>query len=451
MDWDEFRALAAQGNAAGDRGPLRAALDLVRGKPLTGLYWHWVDTVLIETMRDAIAGAAAQLAGLELAAGDPAAARRAARTGLAVRVEAEPLWRALMRAEDAEGSTAGVHAAYRSCLAAVSAVAPGAAPHRETAALYRDLARRPPGGPGRSPGSTAAGTRHDAGRRPPGTGGSAARGEAGNLPVPACAPPLAAAAPAAAAAPRPRPAPAAPRRAPRGRPCAGAPGRQLPAAEQDDADGRPRPRPRRRARPGGSRPALAGQRGPAAAGGGSADRGDRRPGGRRVAGAGRRPGTGPGAGPPGDGRAADHRRRPAGRAGQRGGDRVPGPVFPARPGDGPRTAAASLPAGSLLAAADIGAPAPPRGQAQLGVALKPGRYPPGLSPGQHVEVLATGPGGARPAGQGIVLSPGTPPRGAAGQAVVELQLPQQELPQVAAAAAAGQVTLAAVPADGGTR
>ena len=51
-----------------------------------------------------------------------------------------------------------------------------------------------------------------------------------------------------------------------------------------------------------------------------------------------------------------------------------------------RTAAAGLPAGSLLAAGDVGAPSPGRGQAWLGVALMPGRYPPGLSPGQHVGV-----------------------------------------------------------------
>jgi len=53
-----------------------------------------------------------------------------------------------------------------------------------------------------------------------------------------------------------------------------------------------------------------------------------------------------------------------------------------------RTAEASLPAGSLLAAGDVGAPSPGRRQAWLGVALGPGRYPPGLSPGQHVDVLA---------------------------------------------------------------
>jgi len=87
-----------------------------------------------------------------------------------------------------------------------------------------------------------------------------------------------------------------------------------------------------------------------------------------------------------------------------------------------RTAAASLPAGSLLAAGDIGAPGPARGLAQVGVALAPGRYPPGLAPGQHVEVLTAPPPGtagpARPAGRGTVVSVSI---AAPGKTVAELQ------------------------------
>ena len=119
------------------------------------------------------------------------------------------------------------------------------------------------------------------------------------------------------------------------------------------------------------------------------------------------------------------------------------------------TAAVTLPAGSLLAAGDIGVPPPARGQARLGVVLAPGRYPPDLSPGQHVEILATltpgttGPLPAPPAGQGLVLSlspapaPGTP-----GETVVELLVPQDLAPQAAAASAAGQISLAVIPAGG---
>jgi len=108
-----------------------------------------------------------------------------------------------------------------------------------------------------------------------------------------------------------------------------------------------------------------------------------------------------------------------------------------------RTAAAGLPAGSLLAPGDIGAPSPGRGQARLGVALAPGRYPPDLSPGQHVDILVPAgrcAGNARLAGQGVVLAVTAP---AAGQAVAELQVRQDAVPLIAAA---GQVSLAAIPA-----
>jgi hypothetical protein len=111
-----------------------------------------------------------------------------------------------------------------------------------------------------------------------------------------------------------------------------------------------------------------------------------------------------------------------------------------------RTATASLPAGSLLAAGDIGAPSSPgRGRAWLGVALKPGRYPPGLSPGQHAAPGGRAP--ARLAGYGVVLSVTTAPGpGAAAQMVAVLDLPRDVVPRVAAAAAAGRAVLAVIPA-----
>jgi len=117
-----------------------------------------------------------------------------------------------------------------------------------------------------------------------------------------------------------------------------------------------------------------------------------------------------------------------------------------------RTATAGLPAGSLLAAGDVGAPSPGPGQAWLGVALLPGRYPPGLSPGQHVDVLvAPAPGAdghapARVAGRGVVLwvtAAAVP--GAAGPSVVELDVPRDAVGLVAAASAAGRVSLAVIP------
>ena len=124
-------------------------------------------------------------------------------------------------------------------------------------------------------------------------------------------------------------------------------------------------------------------------------------------------------------------------------------------------ASTALPAGSLLAAGDIGAPPPAAGQAVLGVAVKPGQYPPDLAAGDTVDVLALpggpaggpGPGGsgqvALPAGQAVVVS--VTPQAAPGQTVVEIRVSQDAMPQVAAAAADGQIDLAAVPAGGGVR
>ena len=124
------------------------------------------------------------------------------------------------------------------------------------------------------------------------------------------------------------------------------------------------------------------------------------------------------------------------------------------------TAAVSMPAGTLLAGSDIGTPPPARGQVRLGVAVKPGQYPPDLAAGQDVDVLATpasgttgssssGPGAALPVGQAVVLSVSSASASSAtGETVVELQVSQDAMPQVAAANAAGQIALAAIPAGG---
>jgi hypothetical protein len=126
------------------------------------------------------------------------------------------------------------------------------------------------------------------------------------------------------------------------------------------------------------------------------------------------------------------------------------------------TAAASLPAGSLLAGSDIGTPPPASGQVRLGVALKPGQYPPDLAAGQDVDVLATpssstsgsssgsgSAGAALPVGQAVVLSVSpASASSASGDTVVELQVSQDAMPQVAAANAAGQIALATIPAGG---
>jgi hypothetical protein len=125
------------------------------------------------------------------------------------------------------------------------------------------------------------------------------------------------------------------------------------------------------------------------------------------------------------------------------------------------TAAASLPAGTLLAGSDIGTPPPVKGQVRLGVALKPGAYPPDLAAGQDVDVLATpaaaasgsSSSGAAPAalpvGEAVVLSVSpAAATGGSGDTVVEIQVAADAMPQVAAANAAGQIALATIPAGG---
>ena len=126
------------------------------------------------------------------------------------------------------------------------------------------------------------------------------------------------------------------------------------------------------------------------------------------------------------------------------------------------TAAVSMPAGSLLAGSDIGTPPPVKGQVRLGVALKPGQYPPDLAAGQDVDVLATpasgtassssgsgSAGAALPVGQAVVLSVSAPSAASSsGDTVVELQVPADAMPQVAAASAAGQIALATIRAGG---
>lgn len=124
------------------------------------------------------------------------------------------------------------------------------------------------------------------------------------------------------------------------------------------------------------------------------------------------------------------------------------------------TAAVSMPAGTLLTGSDIGTPPPLNGQVRMGVALKPGAYPPDLAAGQDVDVLATpqasasgsssgSASAALPVGQAVVLSvsPATAASGS-GDTVVEIQVSADAVPQVAAANAAGQIALATIPAGG---
>jgi DNA-binding SARP family transcriptional activator len=139
LDWDQFRTLTAHGFGERSVRDLRAAMALVRGQPLADCYHWWIDVALVETIRAEVVDAADLLAELELTAGDSRAACRAARSGLAAEPAAEQLWRALMRAEHAQGNPAGVAAAWTGCLDAIDEIAPGAEPHPDTERLYTEL------------------------------------------------------------------------------------------------------------------------------------------------------------------------------------------------------------------------------------------------------------------------------------------------------------------------
>jgi DNA-binding SARP family transcriptional activator len=139
FDWADFEELSERGIGERDPDCLRQAMTLIRGKPFTGCYHWWLDLAFTETVRAQIVDVAELLAELELAAGDPSASARAARTGLAGDVSAEQLWRALMRAEHAAGNLAGVREAWSRCLDTMTDIAADGEPHPDTAALYQQL------------------------------------------------------------------------------------------------------------------------------------------------------------------------------------------------------------------------------------------------------------------------------------------------------------------------
>ena len=133
-----------------------------------------------------------------------------------------------------------------------------------------------------------------------------------------------------------------------------------------------------------------------------------------------------------------------------------------------RTAGQPLPAGTLLTFAALGAAGQPgAGQAQVGVQVSAGQYPPSLAAGATVEVLDAPSSASRAPGlvrKGLAhrrrgrrrcrwgtrrcwasprerAPPGRPPWSSCSS-------PQPVVPLVTAAASAGQVTLALVPAGG---
>lgn len=126
-----------------------------------------------------------------------------------------------------------------------------------------------------------------------------------------------------------------------------------------------------------------------------------------------------------------------------------------------RTAAVPLVAGSLLTHAELGPSAALRpGQAEVALALKAGGFPPDLAAGEHVLVV-TAPasptarsgsaGGIAPLGPtpAVVLGVQAPGATGATDTVVSLQVRLADAPALADAAGAGLASLVVVPASGG--
>lgn len=139
LDWAEFTQLFQAGLDSGDQRNLAAAMALVRGRPLDGSRYWWLDASVTEIIIAQVVDAGLRLAESQLADGDAAGAATTARTGLLADPAAEQLSRVLMRAEHAAGSQAGVTSAWAACHEAIQAVDPAGSPQEETTELYRAL------------------------------------------------------------------------------------------------------------------------------------------------------------------------------------------------------------------------------------------------------------------------------------------------------------------------
>lgn len=119
-----------------------------------------------------------------------------------------------------------------------------------------------------------------------------------------------------------------------------------------------------------------------------------------------------------------------------------------------RPVAFSLPAGSLVTRAVLGLPqVPAQGKAIAAVGLKPGQFPPDLSPGTTVAVLTTPPQGATAGTQGgqtsswTAVVTGIATRETEQTTVVSLQLSESDA-RALASAPVGQLSVVAIAGGG---
>jgi hypothetical protein len=108
LDWTEFATLAKRGFAAGIDGlaDLESALRYVRGRPFAGVRsstYAFAEAVAQADIIPAVRDVADAVAGIRLAAGDPAAARAATAIGLLADPASEQLLRSALRAAHLRG------------------------------------------------------------------------------------------------------------------------------------------------------------------------------------------------------------------------------------------------------------------------------------------------------------------------------------------------------------
>ncbi|HEX4220228.1 MAG TPA: SAF domain-containing protein [Acidimicrobiales bacterium] len=126
-----------------------------------------------------------------------------------------------------------------------------------------------------------------------------------------------------------------------------------------------------------------------------------------------------------------------------------------------RPVAQPITSGSLLIPSDLGSSVgPPQGRAMVGLALKPGQYPPGVAAGERVLVVLGGGSGSAASGStgfspssssnaeaplaGTVVSVEQAPANSSESIIVSVQLAEGNGAAVASAASAGNVALAVV-------
>ena len=121
-----------------------------------------------------------------------------------------------------------------------------------------------------------------------------------------------------------------------------------------------------------------------------------------------------------------------------------------------------LASGSLLTESDLGPSGlPPSGQAVVGLALKPGQYPPGLTAGARVLVVVSGNSGASGSStsgsavadapiEATAVSADPAPVNSSDSVVVSVQLAEGNAAAVAAAGSTGNVSLVIVSSGSGS-